>query len=127
MKYAKYQRSEFHWDDLNHIKHLNENKEADMVVVAKLKAKTGEEAKVEEALRGMVAKVAQEQGTQTYTLHRSQQDPCVFMFYEKYIDDAALKAHSSTPYFKELFGFLKPLLDGAPEIGIYDELARVRE
>ena len=36
-----------------------------MVVVAKLKAKAGEEAKMEEALRGMVAKVAQEQGTLT--------------------------------------------------------------
>jgi quinol monooxygenase YgiN len=40
-----------------------------MIVVAKLKAKTGEEAKMEEALRGMVEKVAQEEGTLTYTLH----------------------------------------------------------
>ena len=97
-----------------------------MVVVAKLKAKAGEEAKMEAALRDMVAKVAQEQGTLTYTLHRAQQDPRVFLFYEQYKDDAALKAHSSTPYFKELFGFLKPLLDGAPEIDMYEELARVR-
>ena len=98
-----------------------------MVVVAKLKAKAGEEAKMEEALRGMVVKVAQEQGTLTYTLHRSQQDPCVFLFYEMYKDDAALKVHSSTPYFKELFSFLKPLLDGALEIDMYDEIARIRE
>jgi quinol monooxygenase YgiN len=98
-----------------------------MIVVAKLKAKAGEEAKMEAALRGMVAKVAQEQGTLTYTLHRDQQDPCVFMFYEKYQDAAALKAHSSTPYFKELFKFLEPLLEKAPEIGMYDELARLRE
>ena len=98
-----------------------------MIVVAKLKAKAGEEEKMEEALRGMVVKVAQEQGTLTYTLHRSQQDPCVFLFYEMYKDDAALKAHSSTPYFKELFSFLKPLLDGAPEIDMYEELARIGE
>jgi len=98
-----------------------------MVVVAKLKAKAGEEVKMEEALRGMVARVAQEQGTQTYTLHRAQQDPRVFLFYEKYRDDAALKAHSATPYFKELFSFLKPLLDGAPEIDMYEEIARIRE
>jgi quinol monooxygenase YgiN len=97
-----------------------------MVVVAKLKAKSGEVAKVEAALRGMVDKVAQEQGTLTYTLHRDQQDPCVFMFYEKYRDAAALKAHSSTPYFKELFRFLEPLLDEAPEIGMFDELARLK-
>ena len=98
-----------------------------MVPVTKLKAKAGEEAKMEEALRGMVAKVAQEQGTLRYTLHRAQKDPSVFLFYEKYKDAAALKAHSSTPYFKELFGALKPLLDGAPEIEMYDELARLRE
>ena len=87
-----------------------------MIVVAKLKAKVGEEANMEEALRGMVTKVAQEEGTLAYTLHRAQQDPSVFLFYEKYRDAAALKAHSSTPYFKELFGALKPMLDGAPEI-----------
>jgi quinol monooxygenase YgiN len=98
-----------------------------MIVVAKLKAKTGEEAKMEEALRDMVGKVAQEQGTLTYTLHRAQNDPNVFLFYEKYADGAALKTHSSTPYFKELFGALKSLLDGAPEIEMYDELVRVRE
>jgi len=98
-----------------------------MVVVAKLKAKKGEEAKMEAALRDMVAKVAQEQGTLTYTLHRAQKDPNVFLFYEKYEDGAALKAHSSTPYFKELFSELKLLLDGAPEIEMYDELARLRE
>ncbi len=98
-----------------------------MIVVAKLKAKTGEEAKMEAALRDMVGKVAQEPETLTYTLHRAQKDPGVFLFYEKYADGAALKAHSSTPYFKELFGALKSLLDGAPEIEMYDELARVRE
>jgi quinol monooxygenase YgiN len=98
-----------------------------MIVVAKLIAKTGEEAKMEAALRDMVAKVAQEPGTLTYTLHRSRKDPNVFLFYEKYEDEAALKAHSSTPYFKELFGELKSLLDGAPEIEMYDELARLKE
>ena len=98
-----------------------------MIVVAKLKAKKGEEAKMEAALRDMVAKVAQEQGTLKYTLHRAQKDPNVFLFYEKYEDGTALKAHSSTPYFKELFGELKSLLDGAPEIEMYDELARLRD
>ena len=75
-----------------------------MIVVAKLKAKAGEEGNMEEALRGMVDKVAQERGTLTYTLHRAQQDPSVFLLYERYQDASALKTHSSTSYFKELFG-----------------------
>jgi quinol monooxygenase YgiN len=98
-----------------------------MIVVAKLKAKSGDEAKMEGALRDMVAKVAQEEGTLTYTLHRSQKDPSLFLFYEKYVDGAALKTHSSTPYFKKLFGALQAMLDGEPEIEMYDELVRVRE
>jgi quinol monooxygenase YgiN len=46
-----------------------------MIVVAKLKTKTGEEAKMEKALRGLIEKVAQEEGTLTYTLHRAQKEP----------------------------------------------------
>ena len=98
-----------------------------MIVVAKMKAKSGEESKMEEALRGMVSKVEAEDGTLMYSLHRSQKDPTRFLFYEKYRDGEALKAHSETPYFKELFGVLQPLLDGAPEIELYDELAALNK
>ena len=98
-----------------------------MIVVAKLKAKSGEEAKMEEALRGMVAKVEAEEGTLMYSLHRSHKDPTQFLFYEKYTDAEALKAHSETPYFKELFGVLQPLMDGAPEIETYDEVAALNK
>jgi quinol monooxygenase YgiN len=94
-----------------------------MIVVAKLKAKSGEEQKMEEALRGLVAKVEAEEGTLVYTLHRSQKDPTQFLFYEKYTDAEALKAHSETSYFKETFGVLQNLVDGAPEIEFYDEVA----
>jgi hypothetical protein len=38
-----------------------------------------------------------------------------------------LKVHSSTPYFKELFGILEPLLDGAPEIEMYNEVAGIQK
>ena len=94
-----------------------------MIVVAKLKAKSGEESKMADALQAMVSKVEKEEGTLIYTLHQAKKDPTQFLFYEKYTDGEALKAHSSTPYFKELFGILEPLLDGAPEIEMYNELA----
>ncbi len=98
-----------------------------MIVVAKLKAKRGEESKMADALRAMVSKVAKEEGTLVYTLHQSQNDPTQFLFYEKYTDGEALKAHSSTPYFKELLGILEPLLDGAPEFETYNELAGIQK
>ena len=98
-----------------------------MIVVAKLKAKSGEESKMADALQAMVSKVEQEEGTLVYTLHQAQNDPTQFLFYEKYTDAQALKAHSTTPYFKELFGALAPLLDGAPEIEMYDEIASIKK
>ena len=97
-----------------------------MIVVAKLKAKNGEESKMADALQAMVSKVESEEGTLTYTLHQARKDPTQFLLYEKYTDGQALKAHSSTPYFKELFGILEPLLDGAPEIEMYNEIAGIQ-
>ena len=98
-----------------------------MIVVAKLKAKSGEESKMADALQAMVSKVEKEEGTLVYTLHQSQNDPTQFLFYEKYSDGEALKAHSSTPYFKELLSILEPLLDGAPEIEMYNEIASLQK
>jgi quinol monooxygenase YgiN len=98
-----------------------------MIVVARIKARAGEETAMEEALRGMVTKVAEEAGTLAYTLHRLQNDPTQFLLYEKYTDADAFKHHASTPYFKELFATLKPLLDGSPQIDMYTEIVGIKE
>jgi quinol monooxygenase YgiN len=37
----------------------------------------------------------------------------------------SLTVHSSTPHFKALFKTIKPMLDGAPEIAMYNELAGI--
>ena len=94
-----------------------------MIVVARLKAQEGKEANLETELRDMVKKVASEDGTETYTLHRSGKDPSLFMFYEKYKDDDALKRHSASPHFKALFAAIQPLLAAPPDIEMYEELA----
>jgi quinol monooxygenase YgiN len=73
-----------------------------IVVTAKIKAKQGREKELEAAFRKMVDDVSSEDGTLTYTLHRSQNDPCVFMFYEKCKDAEAFKHHSSTAHFNAL-------------------------
>ena len=95
-------------------------------VLAQLREKIVEGQSMAEALQAMVSKVEKEEGTLIYTLHQAQNDPTQFLFYEKYTDAQALKAHSTTPYFKELFGALAPLLDGAPEIEMYDEIAKLK-
>ena len=94
-----------------------------IVVVAILKAQAGKEKAMEDALKAIVPKVQCEEGTLAYTLHRAHNDPGKFLFYEKYKDKAAFDYHSSTPHFKELFGEIGPLLDGQPNIGMYEEIA----
>ncbi len=98
-----------------------------MIVVAKLKAKKGEEEKMENILKGIIPDVEKEEGTLIYTLHRSQNDPGVFLFYEKYKDADALTHHSSTPHFNSLFGNIMPLLDGQPEIEMYEEIDGIKK
>lgn len=94
-----------------------------ILVVAKIKAKSGEEAKVEQALRDVLPKVREEEGTLVYTLNRSQNDPSTFMVLEKYKDMDAFVYHSSTPYLKEMFNIILPLLDGDLAVELFDELA----
>lgn len=97
-----------------------------MVVVAIVKAQAGKEKEMEDALRAMIPKVQSEEGTIAYILHRAQNEQGKFLFYEKYRDGAAFDFHSSTPYFKELFGKIGPLVDGQPQVEMYEELAAKR-
>jgi quinol monooxygenase YgiN len=46
-----------------------------------------------------------------------------FFVHEKYESIEALKLHGSTEHFKEFSKAIAPLLDGRPEVGIYNELA----
>lgn len=96
-----------------------------MIVVAKLKARQENLEEMKDALLDMVSKVKDEEGTLVYTLHQDLGNPAVFLFYEKYKDVDALTAHSSTPHFKALFKTIKTLLDGDPEIAMYNELAGI--
>ncbi|OGP90104.1 MAG: hypothetical protein A2031_00460 [Deltaproteobacteria bacterium RBG_19FT_COMBO_43_11] len=98
-----------------------------LVVVAVMKAKAGMEQELEKALKEIVPKVEAEKDTLVYTLHRAKKEPGKFLFYEKYLNKEALTQHSSTPYFKELFGKISPMLDGAPVIDIYEDLVGIRE
>lgn len=68
--------------------------------VVKLKAKGGEEDKVEKALRDVIPKVSKEEGTLLFNLHRKQDDPTVFMVFEKNTDMDAFMQHAATSYLK---------------------------
>lgn len=92
-------------------------------LVAKVKVKEG---RMEEALglfRDLLKDVRNEPGTLSYTINRDPAEPNVIYVLERYQDDAALKAHMSTPHFGAFFARMGSLLDGNPEMRVLEEVA----
>ena len=96
-----------------------------IIVLAILEAQAGKEKEFEDALRAMIPKVQDEQGTLAYILHRATDNPAKFMFYEKYKDEEAFAYHGSTPYIAELFAKIGPLFAGEPSVVTYEVLAAI--
>jgi quinol monooxygenase YgiN len=95
-----------------------------IVVIARIKAKTGRGDSLEPHLKRMVEWVTEnEVGTLTYTCNRSTNDADAFVFFERYTDQSALDAHVSSPEFAAFGKELVGLLDGPPDIQVYTEIA----
>ena len=96
-----------------------------VTLIAKLKAKQGCENDLEAAFHDMIKKVrAAEPGCLTYILHKSKDDPTMFVWYETYTDDAAFATHRKTDHMKEMGARIANLLDGRPQIEMLSELDR---
>jgi quinol monooxygenase YgiN len=92
-----------------------------LTFTAKLTVKAGSEREFERIMRVAVPKVREEPGNHAYILHRSTQDPRVFMFYEEYEDQEALEAHRA--HLRAMGIDLRALLDGPPTVEFYEKLA----
>jgi quinol monooxygenase YgiN len=91
-----------------------------LTFTAKLTVKAGQEAEFERIMRAAVPKVREEPGNRTYVFHRSTENPCVFMFYEEYDDQAALEAHRA--HLRVMGIDLRAMLDGPPMLEFYEKL-----
>ena len=77
------------------------------------------------AVQELMAEVAKEEGTLSYTLNIDEKDPDTFVFIERYKDMAALTTHSATAHFKEFMEKAMTFASGAPEIKVLKEIASV--
>ncbi len=85
-------------------------------VVATIKVKPGTGAQFEAVAKELVAKVnANEPGCKLYALHRAEA-PDVYVFLERYTDQAAVDAHRQTDYFKSIGRRMGEFMDGRPEV-----------
>jgi quinol monooxygenase YgiN len=94
-----------------------------IAVTATLKAKAGKEQELTRVVQALAQKVrANEPDCKLYQLARSKSDPALFVLIERYANDAALARHSNTDYFKAGIGEMMALVEGRPEIRLFDEL-----
>lgn len=61
-------------------------------------------------LQAQVAPTRAEPGCINYDFHVDAADPCVFVFYENWVDRAALDAHLAMPHLQPLLSQLDRLL-----------------
>jgi quinol monooxygenase YgiN len=93
-----------------------------LVIAAVIKVNEGKGEEFEKGFRLLRAKVLKDPGAIAYVLHRSVDDPCKYLFYEKYENEEAFKYHTSTEHFKSFFQKMGPIMKGSPEISHYQEV-----
>lgn len=93
-----------------------------IALVAKIPIREGKVDEAIEAIKALMVHVAKEEGTLMYTLNRDKSDPNTLIFLERYKDQAALDAHSSTPHFKEFFAKSAEFIAGRLEMTILEEI-----
>ena len=85
-----------------------------LTLIAKWKATPGAEDRLYEALRSLVEPTLAEQGCINYDLHRSIEDPGLFMFYENWTTKALWEQHINAPHI-QAFWAIKDEMAEEPE------------
>ena len=93
-----------------------------LTVVARVRAKTGQEARLRRELQSLVAPTLAEAGCLRYDLHESTTEPGWFLLYETWKSEADLQAHFQTPYLKTFFHVVPEIADGPSEITKWGKL-----
>ncbi len=89
------------------------------VVIARWVARPGEEQAVRAAVEALVEPSRAEPGNLAYEPHSDPSDPRVFLLYERYVDEAAYRAHGESEHFRHAAEHALPLLE-ARERSFYE-------
>jgi quinol monooxygenase YgiN len=82
-----------------------------LLVVAQWEAKEGQADKVAGILDQFLPEAQKDPGAKLFLIGRNKENPAQFLFYELFRDEAALKAHQESGYFKTyIAGQALPLL-----------------
>lgn len=93
---------------------------SEITVIARAKAKPGNEEEMERALRENAEATRSEAGCISYSILRG--DDGVFMAVERWSSRSDLDAHMATPHVQTLLQTITPLLAAPPEISVMREV-----
>ncbi len=85
-------------------------------VIAKLTATEGADDNLETALADLIEAANDEAGLEIYSVHRVNDEPGVFYFFELYRDGEAVAEHGASDAMKSAMGAVGKLLGGRPEV-----------
>lgn len=94
-----------------------------VTVVARIRARAGHEEEVKRALLALIPPTLAEEGCLNYDLHRSLDDPTLFLFHENWTSREALDRHLKMPHLSEFGGRTAGLLAEPVEITVWESVA----
>lgn len=93
-----------------------------LTVTAHVKAQSGKENLVRDALLSLVAPSRKDAGCLSYDLHQAVDNPAAFLFYETWASKALLDAHLQTPHVQPAMAKMGQLVAEPPQITIWEKI-----
>jgi len=90
-----------------------------VTVIARFKAKPGQEAALREELTALLAPTRREKGCLNYDLHEARGDPSTFLFHENWASEEELNAHLAAPHITRFLARSAALVAAPIEISRY--------
>jgi quinol monooxygenase YgiN len=83
-----------------------------VTVIAHMRAQSGKEQELRDALEALIEPTSQEEGYVNYDLHQGIEDSSLFYLYENWESVETHETHMNQPHLQDFAGRLGDLLDG---------------
>ena len=87
-------------------------------IIATLTAAEGKADDLAAALEDLIAAADEEEGLEIYSVHRTNDDPGVFVFFEVYRDQESFAVHGKGDRMKAAMGAVGGLLGARPDVTV---------
>ena len=93
-----------------------------LTVIATVKARPGQEARLRQALLSLIPTTRQEPGCLNYDLHVATDNPACFLFHENWTSKQHLNDHLARPHLQAFLAQASELLSEPPQITLWERI-----